>query len=107
VIALVTGANRGVGQALTEALLTRGVKKVYATARNVEALHDLRDERIVRLRLDVTDADQVRAIGEAASYVELVFNHAGAVLFSCCSVLHRPSPKTAEVRSSTSPPGPV
>ncbi len=31
-IALVTGANRGIGRALTEALLTRGVRKVYATA---------------------------------------------------------------------------
>jgi NAD(P)-dependent dehydrogenase (short-subunit alcohol dehydrogenase family) len=33
-IALVTGANRGIGRALTEALLTRGARKVYATARD-------------------------------------------------------------------------
>ena len=46
-VALVTGANRGIGRALTEALLTRGVRKVYATARNPEALRDLRDERLV------------------------------------------------------------
>jgi NAD(P)-dependent dehydrogenase (short-subunit alcohol dehydrogenase family) len=37
-VAPVTGANRGIGRALTEALLTRGVRKVYATARNPEAL---------------------------------------------------------------------
>src|SRR5204863_632043 len=73
-VALVTGANRGIGRALTEALLTRGVRKVYATARNPEALCALRDERLVLLRLDVTDADQIRAAGEAASDVELVFN---------------------------------
>src|SRR2546423_6940583 len=79
-VALVTGANRGIGRALTEALLTRGVRKVYATARNPEALHALRDKRLVSLRLDVTDADQIRAVGEAASDVELVFNNAGVAL---------------------------
>src|SRR5437868_11277005 len=79
-VALVTGANRGIGRALTEALLTRGVKKVYATARNPEALRGLRDERLIPLRLDVTDVDQILAAGEAASDVELVFNNAGVVL---------------------------
>ncbi|MEH2565515.1 SDR family oxidoreductase [Bradyrhizobium sp. AZCC 2289] len=74
-VALVTGANRGIGRALTEALLSRGVGKVYATARNPEALRDLRDERFVLLRLDVTDADQISAA--AASDVDLVFNNAG------------------------------
>ena len=79
-VALVTGANRGIGRALTEALLTRGVRKVYATARNPEALRALRDERLVPLRLDVTDVDQIRAVAEAASDVELLFNNAGVVL---------------------------
>src|SRR5712691_7660219 len=81
-VALVTGANRGIGRALTEALLSRGVKKVYATARNPEALRGLRDERLVALRLDVTDADQIHAAGEAAPDVELVFNNAGVALAS-------------------------
>ena len=79
-VALVTGANRGIGRALTEALLTRGVRKVYATARDREALRALRDERVVALRLDVTDADQIREAAEAASDVELVFNNAGVAL---------------------------
>jgi len=79
-VALVTGANRGIGRALTEALLSRGVRKVYATARNPEALHALGDERLVSLRLDVTDPDQIRAAAEAASDVELVFSNAGVVL---------------------------
>jgi NAD(P)-dependent dehydrogenase (short-subunit alcohol dehydrogenase family) len=50
-VALVTGANRGIGRALTEALLTRGAKRVYATARNPESLRDLRHDRLVALRL--------------------------------------------------------
>ena len=79
-VALVTGANRGIGRALTEALLTRGARKVYATARNPEALSALQDERVVALRLDVTDVDQVRSAGEAASDVQLVFNNAGVAL---------------------------
>src|SRR5207253_1984466 len=79
-VALVTGANRGIGRALTEALLTRGARKVYATTRNSEALRALDDERLVLLQLDVTDADQIRAAGEAASDVELVFNNAGVAL---------------------------
>ena len=78
-VALVTGANRGIGRALTEALLNRGVKKVYATARNPETLHDLRDERLVSLRLDVTNLNDIRAVVDAAPDVDLVFNNAGVV----------------------------
>src|SRR5256886_10218927 len=69
-VALVTGANRGIGRALTEALLTRGVRKVYATARNPEALRALRDERLGSLRLDVTDVGQIRAARETGSAVD-------------------------------------
>jgi NAD(P)-dependent dehydrogenase (short-subunit alcohol dehydrogenase family) len=79
-VALVTGANRGIGRALTEALLSRGARKVYATARNPETLNSLRDERLVSLRLDVTDAGQIRAAVEAASDVEIVFSNAGVAL---------------------------
>src|SRR5262245_62871586 len=79
-VALVTGANRGIGHALTEALLARGARKVYATSRHPEALDDLHDQRIVALQLDVTDVEQIRAAGDAASDVELVFSNAGVAL---------------------------
>jgi NAD(P)-dependent dehydrogenase (short-subunit alcohol dehydrogenase family) len=79
-VALVTGASRGLGRALTEALLARGVKKVYATARDPETLRDLHDERLMALRLDVTDPAQIRAAAAAASDVNLVFNNAGVLL---------------------------
>jgi NAD(P)-dependent dehydrogenase (short-subunit alcohol dehydrogenase family) len=74
-VALVTGANRGIGRALAEALLARGAKKVYAAARRPPAVGA--GERLVRLRLDVTDAEQIRAAADAAPDVELVFNNAG------------------------------
>ncbi len=79
-VALVTGANRGLGKALTEALLARGAKKVYAAARDPRAAPDRFDDRIVPLRLDVTDADEVRAAMAAASDVEIVFSNAGLAL---------------------------
>src|SRR2546430_12477337 len=79
-IALVTGANRGIGRALTEALLARGAKKVYAAARNPEALHAMGDERLVPLRLDVTAGEQIPAAAAAASDVELVFSNAGVAI---------------------------
>jgi NAD(P)-dependent dehydrogenase (short-subunit alcohol dehydrogenase family) len=81
-IALVTGANRGIGRALTEALLARGARKVYAAAREPEALRARRDERFVPLQLDVTDVHHIRAVTEAVSDVELVFNNAGVLLGS-------------------------
>ena len=79
-VALVTGANRGIGRALTDALLDRGIKKVYAAARDLEALGDLRDPRVVPLPLDVTDPDAVRAAAAMAPDVELVFSNAGVQL---------------------------
>lgn len=82
-VALVTGANRGIGRAITEALLDRGAKKVYAAARNPEALADLRErygDRVVPLTLDVTDADQVLAAAEAAGDIRLLVNNAGVAV---------------------------
>ena len=79
-VALVTGSNRGIGRALVEALLARGAKKVYAAARNPESLPAFRDDRVLARRLDVTDADQVRAVAETTTDVDIVFNNAGVAI---------------------------
>jgi NAD(P)-dependent dehydrogenase (short-subunit alcohol dehydrogenase family) len=74
-VALVTGANRGLGRHFTQALLDRGAAKVYATARNVDAI-DL--PGVQPLQLDITDADSVAAAAAAASDVTLLINNAGS-----------------------------
>ena len=81
--ALVTGANRGIGRAIVDALLDRGATKVYATARNVETLAELAaDPRVVALRLDITDAGQVAAAAAAAGDVTLLVNNGGSLAFA-------------------------
>ena len=79
-VALVTGANRGIGQAITEALLARGAAKVYATARDTASLQALRQrhpQRVVALQLDVTAADHVARVAREAADVALLINNAG------------------------------
>lgn len=80
VVALVTGANRGIGKALVQALHQAGAKKIYAGARNPDSLRDLvasgRD-RIVPIKLDVTNAADVAAAALAAGDVNVLINNAG------------------------------
>jgi len=79
-IALVTGSNRGIGRAFVEALMTRGAKKVYATARDPSKLKDLEaahPDRIHVLTLDITKPAQVAAAAAQAGDVNLLINNAG------------------------------
>lgn len=73
-VALVTGANRGLGAAFAQALVERGAKKVYATARRPETV-DLAGVEV--LPLDVTDPAAVAAAAQAAPDVTLLVNNAG------------------------------
>ena len=77
-VALVTGANRGLGRVLAEHLLERGARTVYATARRPE-LVDLPGAEV--LALDVTDHRQVHEVAEVAGDVTLVVNNAGSNLW--------------------------
>ena len=71
---LVTGANRGIGQALVAEALARGAGKVYAGSRQPLA-HP--DERVTPLRLDVTDAVQINAAADQVGSLDLLVNNAG------------------------------
>ena len=79
-VALVTGANRGLGRAFVEALGQRGAVGVWAAARRTGAVADLvaADAKRVRpLTLDINNPGQVQAAAAAASDVTLLINNAG------------------------------
>ena len=75
-IALVTGANRGIGKQFVLELLDRGAAKVYATARRTETLA-FDDARVVPVQLDLLDHESVVAAAALAQDVTLVVNNAG------------------------------
>jgi NAD(P)-dependent dehydrogenase (short-subunit alcohol dehydrogenase family) len=80
-VALVTGANRGIGRAFVEALLERGAARVYATARDADALDALGrlDPRVRTLALDVTREADARNAAAVAADVSLLVNNAGVL----------------------------
>lgn len=86
---LITGANRGIGQALVEEALRRGAAHVYAGTRQPLAHAD---RRVTALTLDVTDAAQIQAAVEEVESLDILINNAGVALYddlSDRSVLER------------------
>jgi NAD(P)-dependent dehydrogenase (short-subunit alcohol dehydrogenase family) len=75
-VALVTGANRGLGAAYVRGLLEAGAARVYAAARNPETVESA-DPRVVPVRLDVKDAASIAAAAEQCADVTLLVNNAG------------------------------
>jgi NAD(P)-dependent dehydrogenase (short-subunit alcohol dehydrogenase family) len=71
---VVTGGQRGIGQAIVRELLDRGAAKVYATARDPKPSGD---PRIVSIELDVTKPDSIAALADTAQDASIVMNNAG------------------------------
>ena len=74
---LVTGANRGLGHALAGEALSRGATRIYADARRPLTLTDA---RVTPVRLDVTDADHIRALADRVESLDVLINNAGVSL---------------------------
>ncbi|RCJ23528.1 short-chain dehydrogenase [Nostoc sp. ATCC 43529] len=82
-IALVTGANGGLGKYFVEGLKAQGAAKIYAGARKVEALNELvatDPERIIPIQLEITDEESVRQAALKCQDVNLLINNAGVGL---------------------------
>jgi len=78
--ALVTGANRGIGRAICEALLGAGAKRLYAGVRkpgSAEALVEAGGGRVREVELDVTRPEAADACAKEAADLTLLVNNAG------------------------------
>lgn len=80
-VAIVTGANRGIGEAFVRVLIEEGAAKVYAGARDPASARHLEEQfpsKVQAIALDVTDHGQIAAAAAACPDVSVVVNNAGA-----------------------------
>lgn len=81
-VALVTGANRGIGTYIAETLIAQGAAKVYAAVRNPDTVSDLvkkHGDKLVPLQMDLTDAESIEAAARLADDVTVLVNNAGVL----------------------------
>jgi NAD(P)-dependent dehydrogenase (short-subunit alcohol dehydrogenase family) len=71
---LITGANRGLGAALVEEALKRGVTRIYAATRQP---YKHADPRVSNLVLDITNEAQVQAAARQVPELDMLINNAG------------------------------
>ncbi|PUA27804.1 MAG: hypothetical protein B0W54_14830 [Cellvibrio sp. 79] len=82
-IAMVTGANRGIGLALTEALIARQLKRVYLAGRDLQAIKDTARHlenpytQLVPLKIDITSGLDITAASQQIPQLDLLINNAG------------------------------
>jgi NAD(P)-dependent dehydrogenase (short-subunit alcohol dehydrogenase family) len=75
---LITGANRGCGEALVAEALRRGASRVFAGMRQPTPSAD---SRVTPIELDVTDQDQIRSAAASITSLDVLVNNAGVMLY--------------------------
>lgn len=81
---LITGANRGIGQAVVTEALRRGARRVYAGTRGAPLTAD---PRVTPLLLDVTNVAQVQQAAAQVDHLDVLVNNAGVALYDDLSNL--------------------
>ena len=81
-VALVTGANRGIGEGFVKTLLEAGVSTIYAAARdvsNLDTLVSINPDVIKPVQLDVTRSEQIKALTQTIQTIDILVNNAGII----------------------------
>jgi len=95
-VALVTGANRGLGQVYARQLVSRGAAKVYGAARDPAAVTD---PGVTPIGLDITDPARVAQVAARCTDVTLLVNNAGVLKYS--TFIGAPSMDAARLEMET------
>ena len=82
-IALITGANRGIGLATVESFLSHGAKKIYTGVRSTQKASSLIQsygDKVVPIKIDYEEPDTIKAAAQSADDVEVVVSNAGILI---------------------------
>ena len=96
-VALVTGANRGLGQAFAHSLVDRGARRVYAAARHPE---EITDNNVTPIMLDITSARRVADATRTCPDVILLINNAVEARQSPLIGSSSPEPARAQMETN-------
>ena len=81
-IALVTGANRGIGKSIVESFIKHGASKVYAAVRDINSVKELTDsfgDRVIPVYLDLSKPETIGQLAKNTTDVQIVVNNAGVL----------------------------